>query len=68
MAEMRRVMRPGGTVAACVWDYGGEMQLLGRFWDAVEELDPKGSVTPTSAPACLTDARASSPGCCATRA
>ncbi len=43
VAEMRRVTRPGGTVAACVWDYGGEMQLLGRFWDAVEELDPKGS-------------------------
>jgi SAM-dependent methyltransferase len=42
VAEMRRVARPGGTVAACVWDYGGEMQLLGRFWDAVEELDPKG--------------------------
>jgi SAM-dependent methyltransferase len=43
VAEMRRVTRPGGTVAACVWDYGGEMQLLGRFWDAVEELDPTGS-------------------------
>lgn len=43
VAEMRRVTRPGGTVAACVWDYGGEMQLLGRFWDAVEELDPTGA-------------------------
>jgi SAM-dependent methyltransferase len=43
VAEMRRVTRPGGTVAACVWDYGGEMQLLGRFWDAAEELDPRGS-------------------------
>jgi SAM-dependent methyltransferase len=43
VAEMRRVARPAGTVAACVWDYGGEMQLLGRFWDAVEELDPSGS-------------------------
>ena len=42
VAEMRRVARPGGTLAACVWDYGGEMQLLGRFWDAVEELDPEG--------------------------
>jgi SAM-dependent methyltransferase len=42
VAEMRRVTRLGGTVAACVWDYGGEMQLLGRFWDAVEELDPEG--------------------------
>jgi SAM-dependent methyltransferase len=43
VAEMRRVTRPGGVLAACVWDYGGEMQLLGRFWDAVEELDPKGA-------------------------
>jgi SAM-dependent methyltransferase len=43
VAEMRRVTRPGSTVAACVWDYGGEMQLLGRFWDAVEELDPAGA-------------------------
>jgi SAM-dependent methyltransferase len=43
VAEMRRVTRPGGTVAACVWDYGGEMQLLGRFWDAVEDVDPQGA-------------------------
>ena len=29
--EMRRVVRPGGTVAACVWDDRGEMTLLRRF-------------------------------------
>jgi SAM-dependent methyltransferase len=38
--EMRRVTRPGGTVAAAVWDYAGEMTLLRRFWDAVVALDP----------------------------
>jgi SAM-dependent methyltransferase len=38
--EMRRVTRPGGTIAAAVWDYAGEMTLLRRFWDAVVALDP----------------------------
>ena len=38
--EMRRVTRPGGTVAAAVWDYAGEMTLLCRFWDAAVALDP----------------------------
>jgi SAM-dependent methyltransferase len=38
--EMRRVTRPGGTVAAAVWDYAGEMTLLQRFWDAAVALDP----------------------------
>jgi SAM-dependent methyltransferase len=37
--EMRRVARAGGTVASCVWDYGGGMTLLGRFWDAAEAVD-----------------------------
>jgi SAM-dependent methyltransferase len=38
-AEMRRVTRSGGTVAAAVWDYAGEMTLLRRFWDAAAALD-----------------------------
>ena len=38
--EMRRVTRPGGTVAAAVWDYAGEMTLLRRLWDAAIALDP----------------------------
>ena len=42
VAEMRRVTRPGGVVAACVWDYSGEMTLLRVFWDAAEEVDPDG--------------------------
>ena len=37
--EMRRVVRPGGTVAACVWDYRGEMTLLRTFWDAARATD-----------------------------
>jgi SAM-dependent methyltransferase len=40
LAEMRRACRNGGVVAAYVWDYTGGMQLISRFWDAAEELDP----------------------------
>ena len=39
-AEMRRVVRPGGTAAAYVWDYAGEMQLMRQFWDAAAAVDP----------------------------
>src|SRR5262245_2873537 len=38
--EMRRVTRPGGTVAAYVWDYAGDMQLMRHFWDAAVALNP----------------------------
>jgi ubiquinone/menaquinone biosynthesis C-methylase UbiE len=38
--EMRRLARHGGTVAACTWDLGGEMQMLRTFWDAALALDP----------------------------
>jgi ubiquinone/menaquinone biosynthesis C-methylase UbiE len=38
--EMARVARPGGTVAACVWDSGG-MPLLRSFWDAALEAAPE---------------------------
>jgi SAM-dependent methyltransferase len=40
VGEMARVTRPGGTVAAAVWDYAGEMTLLRRFWDAAVAVDP----------------------------
>ena len=40
VAEMRRVVRRGGTVALYIWDYGGEMQLMRHFWDAAAALDP----------------------------
>jgi len=38
--EMRRVVRAGGSVAACVWDYAGRMDMLRNFWDAAVALDP----------------------------
>jgi hypothetical protein len=37
---MARVVRPGGIVAAYVWDYAGNMQLMRHFWDAAIALDP----------------------------
>jgi SAM-dependent methyltransferase len=40
VAEMTRVARPGGTVAAYVWDYAGRMELMRVFWDPAAELDP----------------------------
>jgi SAM-dependent methyltransferase len=40
LAEMARVVRPAGTVAAYVWDYAGRMQLMRYFWDAATALDP----------------------------
>jgi SAM-dependent methyltransferase len=38
--EMRRVAATSGILAACTWDYGGEMQMLRTFWDAALALDP----------------------------
>ncbi|WP_060178405.1 class I SAM-dependent methyltransferase [Streptomyces sp. IMTB 1903] len=40
VAEAARVVRPGGLVAAYVWDYADGMALLRRFWDAAAALDP----------------------------
>ena len=40
LAEMARVTRPGGTVAACVWDHGGGQGPLSTFWAAARDLDP----------------------------
>lgn len=40
LAEMARVTRPGGVVAACVWDHAGGQGPLGLFWDVARELDP----------------------------
>jgi SAM-dependent methyltransferase len=38
-AEMRRVTRPGGTVAACTWDRDG-LEMSAIFWDEASRLDP----------------------------
>ncbi len=41
LAEMRRVARPGATIAFYVWDYpGGGMELMRAFWTAAAALDP----------------------------
>jgi len=40
LGEMRRVVRPGGVLSACVWDYDSGMQMLRVFWDEVVALDP----------------------------
>jgi SAM-dependent methyltransferase len=39
VGEMRRVVRPGGSVAACSWDFPA-MKLLRTFWESVRHLDP----------------------------
>ena len=43
IAEMRRVTRPGGTIAAAVWDYSGGMQMLRAFWDEAVALAGPGA-------------------------
>ena len=41
LREMARVTRPGGVVAACVWDHAGEAGPLATFWRAAREMDPR---------------------------
>jgi len=40
VAEMRRVTRSGGTVAAATWDYRDGMTMLKAFWGAATAIDP----------------------------
>jgi SAM-dependent methyltransferase len=40
LREMARVVRPGGTVAACVWDHAGAGSPLATYQRAVRDLDP----------------------------
>jgi ubiquinone/menaquinone biosynthesis C-methylase UbiE len=40
LAQMSRVTRAGGVVAACVWDHGCGHTPLAPFWQAVHELYP----------------------------
>jgi SAM-dependent methyltransferase len=42
-AEMARVAREGGSVAAAVWDYRGEMTMLRTFWQAAGAVDERGA-------------------------
>jgi len=38
-AEMRRVTRPGGMLAACTWERSG-VELSSIFWEETVRLDP----------------------------
>ena len=40
VAEMCRVVRPGGTVVAAVWDYYGGQPFTRILWDIAGVLDP----------------------------
>jgi SAM-dependent methyltransferase len=40
LREMARVTRPGGPLAACVWDYEQGGAPLAPFWRAVHRVDP----------------------------
>lgn len=55
--EMGRVAKPGAVIAACVWDYAGEMKLLRAFWEAAVALDPAASgQDEANMPHCTADA------------
>jgi ubiquinone/menaquinone biosynthesis C-methylase UbiE len=44
LSEMRRVARPGATIAFYVWDYpGGGIEFMRAFWSAAARLDPQAS-------------------------
>ena len=44
LAELRRAVVPGGTIAGYVWDYAGRMELIRMLFDAAIALDPAASV------------------------
>jgi ubiquinone/menaquinone biosynthesis C-methylase UbiE len=40
MKSMVQAVRDGGIVAAYVWDYSGQMEMMRHFWDAAIQVDP----------------------------
>lgn len=40
LTEMMRVTRPGGAVAASVWDFRGGLVFQRLFWDTASGIDP----------------------------
>lgn len=40
-AEMKRVLKPGGVLAAYVWDYADKTEFMRLFWDAATLLDKR---------------------------
>ena len=58
MSEMRRVVRPGGLVAACVWNFAAELSPSGPLRSAMRRIGieaPPIPGTDTSSPAELAD-------------
>jgi SAM-dependent methyltransferase len=41
LREMARVTRPGGAVAASVWDHAGDRSPITAFWRAARALEPE---------------------------
>jgi SAM-dependent methyltransferase len=39
LAEMARVARSGGVVAACVWDFAGDRSPISVLWHAARDID-----------------------------
>ena len=60
LAEMVRVTRRGGVIAAYVWDYAAKMELIRFFWDAAVALDPRAATMDEGArfPLCCPEALA----------
>jgi SAM-dependent methyltransferase len=52
LKEMRRVTKPGGTVAACTWDGAGGMELSSIFWTEAIKLDPAAEACAERARSC----------------
>ena len=57
VAEMARVVRPGGIAALYVWDYAGHMQIMRYFFDEATRLDSGASAFDdgVNAPICRPD-------------
>jgi ubiquinone/menaquinone biosynthesis C-methylase UbiE len=58
MSEMRRVVRPGGLIAACVWNFAAELSPSGPLRRAMRRIGieaPPIPGTDTSSPAVLAD-------------
>jgi SAM-dependent methyltransferase len=45
LQEIRRVTRPGGTVAAALWDFRGGLVFQRMLWDTAAAIDPEARAT-----------------------